>query len=131
MDDFEAICMEHWYTTLGTEKLAYPYIRGSLDSEGLRNVTLIEGEVEDKSCDFIDEIHLAWLDMDMINSMRTGFNAVADKIVKGGLLVTHDVKPQGHIKDLYELFFNELIDPKKWVEIPDEGSTFINIWQKL
>lgn len=129
--DFEATCMEHWYQTLGTDKLSYVYQMGILEELGLDNVILIEGEVDTNSCDFLDKIHLAWLDMDLLVSMENGFNAVKDNIVKGGYLITHDVEPRDHISGLYELFFDKLIDPKKWALIESKPDSFFTVWQRV
>jgi hypothetical protein len=91
-DSFPARCMDHWYNhkDYGTDELRYEYQRCVLDSLGLSNAILIKGEVNKDSCGDIEKIDLAFLDMDMVESMSTGFEAVKDKIVEGGYLFLHD-----------------------------------------
>lgn len=129
-DDFEASCMEHWYQTLGTKGLSLDWQRQQLEEMGLSNATLIKGEVDKSSCYLLKKIDLAWLDMDLLVSMENGFHAVESKIVKGGYLITHDVDPKGHIAGLHELFYDKLIDPKKWKLIEKVDVSFFTVWQK-
>lgn len=129
-EHFEATCMNYWYEHFGTDELGYVYQKGVLESLGLNNVTLIKGEVDPQSCDFIEKIDLAWLDMDLLVSMENGFKSVADKIREGGYLITHDVEPKEHIAGLYELFFDKLIDTEKWELVESVPDSFFTVWQK-
>lgn len=128
--DFEATCMEHWYRTIGTDELNLEWQRNQLKDMGLTNAHLIKGEVQPDSCEFLDKIHLAWLDMDLIESMRHGFQAVKDKIVKGGYLCLHDVVPRYHIAGLYELFYLEYFNENEWEEIERVNNSFFCVWKK-
>lgn len=107
---FEATCMDGWYRSpeYGTEKLSYEYQRHVLDKQGLDNAVLVKGEVHANSCKDIGNIALAFLDMDMEQSMRVGFEAVEKKIMSTGYLMLHDAIPKGHMKGLYEWTFDEL-----------------------
>lgn len=107
----EATCMDHWYRedVYGTDMLSYRYQRGVLDSEGLDNAVLVKGEVRKDSCKDIPHIHYAFLDMDLIESMKIGYEAVKDKIVKHGFLLMHDVTSKGNLPRLYDWFYNDVI----------------------
>jgi hypothetical protein len=86
----EAICMEPWYAKFGKQELEYDYQRKILDEEGLKNAILVKGRVNEHSFDMIDKIHFAMLDLDLINPTRTAYEAIKNKIVKGGFLFMHD-----------------------------------------
>lgn len=100
---FEATCMDYWYIhpEYGTDKLSYDYQRQILDDQKLDNVILIKGEVSEDSCKSIDKIHYALLDMDIKQSMQTGYHALRDKFVPGGLLFIHDTQNIGSVGDWY------------------------------
>lgn len=91
VQSFEATCMDHWYLYYGTDQLTYEYQRKQLDDQGLTNAILVKGEVNKDSCKDIPYLNYAFLDMDILASMQAGYAAVADKIVKGGYLLMHDV----------------------------------------
>lgn len=112
VNNFEATCMDYWYATLGTNELSESYQRIELDRQGLRNVYLIKGEVHKDSCKDIEKIHYAFLDMDIIASMRAGYSAVVDKIVPGGYLLLHDVYQ--NIQSLGDWYENELKTDPQW-----------------
>jgi len=101
---FEAICMDHWYheDRFGKDKLRIEYQREELDSQGLDNAILIKGEVHKDSCKDIDKLHYVFLDMDIPQSMRNGYLAVKDRIVKGGYLLLHDIQNIKSVRDWYE-----------------------------
>lgn len=90
-DDFQATCMDNWYYQYGMEKVSYEYQRKELDSQDLTNAILIKGEVNKDSCKDIPYLNYAFLDMDILASMVAGYEAVKDKLVKGGYLLLHDV----------------------------------------
>lgn len=128
--DFEATCMQYWYDTMGTDTLSLEYQTNQLKEMGLTNAHLIKGEVKVDSCEFLDKIHLAWLDMDLIESMRTGYQAVKDKLVKGGYLCLHDVVPRYHIAGLYELFYGEYFNDDEWEELERVNTAMFTVWRK-
>lgn len=108
---FEATCMEHWYRTIGTDALSYEYQRKVLDSLGFTNAHLIKGEVQKDSCKDIPYLNYAFLDMDIIASMQTGYEAVKDKLVEGGYLLLHDVN---NIQTLIQWYTTEVRTDPMW-----------------
>lgn len=114
-DSFEARCMDHWYkpNIFGTEHMAIEYQRGIL--RDLPNVTLVKGEVHKDSCRDIPKLHYVLMDMDILISMRNGYEAVKDKIVKGGYLALHDILPPPHLDGkLYGWWYNEVLPSGEW-----------------
>ena len=130
---YEKDCMGHWYKRkgYGTEKLAYDYQRNQLDEQGLDNAILIKGEVHKDSCKDLKKIHLAFLDMDMVESMDAGYNAVKDKIVKGGYLCLHDVIPANHIPRLYHHFQVIINDKSMWKVVDKNDDAYMVVLQKI
>lgn len=110
-EDREATCMDHWYqdNINGTEGLSKQAVRDGLDAHHIENVTLVKGEVHKDSCKILPGIHYAFLDMDLLPSMKTGYQAVKDKIVKGGYLLMHDVVAKNNLPRLHEWFFEDVI----------------------
>lgn len=110
-NSFEATCMDGWYKepAWGTKKLAYDYQRKILDKQGLDNAILTKGEVKANSCEDLPYIHLAFLDMDLIASMKTGYEAVKDKVCQTGFLFMHDAVPSAHLPKINDWVFKELI----------------------
>lgn len=130
-EDREATCMDHWYQPhiYGTGKLSYEYQSGVL--KHLR-VALVKGEVHPRSCDPIDRIHYAFLDMDILVSMKNGYEAVRDKIVSGGYLLLHDVTSPNNLPMLHEWYENEIkTDPIWKVEYEDIGTHLAVLSRKL
>jgi hypothetical protein len=93
--------MDGWYQKYGTNHLSYEYQREVLDSLGLTNVTLVKGEVNAHSCDTINELHYAFLDMDLVIPMNAGYEAVRSKLVVGAYLLLHDVTHLPHLISWY------------------------------
>lgn len=131
-NNFEATCMDGWYASpeFGTQPLAYEYQRKVLDDQGLDNAILIKGEVAADSCKKIGPIHYAFLDMDMISSMRTGFEAVSDKIISGGYVMLHDVLPKGHLDYLYNWCWDEVMKDKRFVLDYAKRTAFSVVFKK-
>ena len=115
-DSFEAVCMDGWYKEYGTKELAYDYQRKCLDEQGLENAILVKGEVNKMSCANFPYINLAFLDMDLIVSMKNGWEAVKDKICQTGYVFFHDAIPDSHLPDINHWVFDELIPQNrdKW-----------------
>lgn len=128
-NDFEATCMDHWYEegVYGKEKLSYEYQREELDKQGLDNVILRKGLVNEDSCDDIEYINYAFLDMDIYESMKEGYKAVRDKVLPGFCLFLHDVVPATHIPRLYHLLFDEILeeDGDMWTVIGSWDNSFL------
>lgn len=113
---FDAYCMDSWYADYGTDMLSVDYQREELEKLGFDHVTLVKGEVNKDSCRFLDRIHYAFLDMDIPASMKAGYEAVEDKLVKGAYLAIHDAVPPQHIPGVHDWFYNEVLakDRKRW-----------------
>lgn len=128
---FEQKCMDSWYTNdlFGTDKLDVEYQRKVLDSHGLDNAYLVKGEVNDQSCDFLDKIHYAFLDMDIPKSMEMGYQAVKDKIVPGGYLLLHDVIDESHIPDLH-IWYRDKIKPDPMWEHIEDGRRYLVVLKR-
>lgn len=89
--NLEATCMRYIEKQHGKAGMNIDVIRGELEAQGLDNVRLVQGLVHPQSCADLEKIHYAMLDMDMLESMGAGYEAVKDKIVPGGYLLLHDV----------------------------------------
>ena len=115
-EGFAVDCMDLWYEKLGTERLAYDFQRKILDEEGLDNAILVKGEVHKDSCKDIPYINLAFLDMDFIVSMKTGYEAVVDKIVEDGYLFIHDAFPYKgcSLPKIHNWVFQDLLRTDVW-----------------
>lgn len=105
-DAHEATCMDYWYETMPLDELTYEYQRGELDRQGLDNVILVKGLINKNSCKDIPYLNYVLLDLDMIKSMKIGYSAVKDKIVKGGCLFLHDVVGHNRLPELHEWYLN-------------------------
>lgn len=123
----EATCMDYWYELFGREKLDYDYQRKILDEEGLKNAVLVKGRINEHSFDDIKEIHFAMLDLDLIRPTKIAYEAIKDKIVKGGYLFIHDVL--SNLPLLYEFYQKEIIPSPLW-EIREEPQAMLVILKK-
>lgn len=130
--DFEAVCMNAWYTSkeYGTDKLHLDYIQNQLDVQGLNNVHLIKGLVNPDSCKDMN-IHYCLLDMDILASMQTGFEAVKNQIVKGGYLLIHDVLPPQHLPKLHKFFYEGILPGGMWEVVEERKESYLSVWRKL
>lgn len=139
-NSFEARCMDRWYDNryagneripfLTKEMLTYEYQRSVLDSEGLSNVILHKGLINKDSLNEINYLNYALLDMDLLVSMKTGYEIVKDKIVKGGFLCLHDCNPKNHIEGLWE-FYEEILNSGNWKEIMHCDSSYLIVLEKV
>jgi len=129
---FEANCMDNWYTNplFGKDRLTYEFQRRILDNAGLDNAILVKELVTEETAKDLKEIHLAFLDMDMDKSMRDGFNAVKDKIVKGGYLLLHDAMPEWHLPKVHKLYL-EIAQMEDWELISNDEGTYIVVFEKI
>lgn len=113
VSSFAATCMDGWYSNsdYGTERLAYDYQRKKLDEQGLTNVTLVKGIINEKTdVSFIPKLHYCFIDLDFPLSIWQAYNLVKYKIVKGGYLCLHDVIPEHHIHGCYYRYKQILAD---------------------
>lgn len=132
---FEATCMDYWYgdKVFGTKNLAFAYIRGELDKQGLDNVILRKGLINDKSLEDVPSLNYVLLDMDLYESTKTGYELVRNKIVKGGYLLLHDVIPEHHLPLLNSYYLNTILNDNdvKWEIAFEKRSGFIVALRKL
>lgn len=131
-DSFEADCMDGWYKNplFGKKRYTYKFQRDMLDKAGCTNAILVKGLVNDRSCDQIPKIHLAFLDMDMESSMRSGYGAVKDKVVKGGYLLLHDAVPDFHLPKV-NAFYKEIAQDTRWKVISEDEGTYIVVLERI
>lgn len=111
-EDFEATCMNYWYKedVCGTANLSLEYQQGVMAKLGIDNAHFVKGLINKDSCRDLPRIHVAFLDLDLVNSMRPAFEAVADKIVLGGYLLMHDVVNQGSsLQELEDWYKNVIL----------------------
>lgn len=136
-DSNEARCMDAWYVhpdedKYGREKLALEYQQQALNDIGLDNAHLVKGEVHKDSCKDIPELHYALLDMDMIVSMKNGYDAVKDKFVKGGYLAIHDIVPDGHLEGfIYRWWYDEIMPKKQWKKVMEVEASHLGVYKRL
>lgn len=128
-ESFEASCMDFWYKpeVFGTEKLSLEYQRGVLDELGLTNAHLVKGLVNKNSCDALDHINFAFLDMDLYVSMEQGYQAVKDKIVPGGYLLMHDVIGQDDLPDLRNWYQWKVLRDEQYQLMSDNEGHYIAV----
>ncbi len=119
---FQARCMDHWYdkAVFGTATLSYDFQRKQLDAEQLSNVILVKGEVTKDSCKDLPYINYALLDMDIVASMKVGWEAIKDKLVPGAFVCLHDVVPSDHIPALYKWWYEEVMPNESTLKIVRE-----------
>lgn len=125
----ETTCMDYWYNTMPVNELSYEYQREELDKQGLSNVILVKGLINKDSCKNIPYINYALLDLDMIKSMRTGYAAVKDKIVKGGYLFLHDVSGHEFLPELHDWYINEVLKDE-WEIVGEYHSSYLACLRK-
>ena len=127
----EAICMDPQYAKYGVEKLEYEYQRNELDRQGLHNVILRKGLINDDSMKDagITEIHYALLDLDMITPMVLAWKLVRPLMVPGSYLCLHDVTPREHIAGLWGLY-QEILASGEYNLILDEPKSYIVVLQR-
>lgn len=102
INSFEATCMDYWYKQYGMDKVKIEYQRKELDRMGLTNAYLVKGLITKDSCNDLDHINYAFIDLDILASMEAGYAAVKDKIVPGGYLILHDINNIETLKPWYE-----------------------------
>lgn len=129
-NSYEARCMDEVYQKWGRDEISFDWQLGELSRLGLKNAHLVKGLVTPDSCKELDHINLAWLDMDLNASMKSGYLATFGKIVPGGFLTAHDVLPPGHIPGNYEMFYEDFFDPKQWEEVCHEPKSYFMAWRK-
>jgi hypothetical protein len=102
----ESYCMDPQYQTYGMEGLSYEYQRKELDRQGLSNVILVKGRINQNSFsdNGIMQLHYCLLDLDMINPMAMGLTLALPVMASGGYLCLHGAVPRGHIFGLWGLY---------------------------
>lgn len=127
----EAICMDPQYQKYGLDALSYEYQRAELDRQGLSNVILRKGLINDDSMNDagITEIHYALLDLDMITPMVLAWRLVRPLMQPGGFLCLHDVVPREHIAGLWGLY-QEILASGEYEQIQVEPKSYIVVLQR-
>ena len=115
-ESFAATCMDYWYglEEYGRDKMKLEYQQGLLDGMKMDNVKLIKGLVDKDSCKDIKNIHYAFLDMDMVESMSIGFEAVKDNMAIGGYLFLHDTQ---NIPEVGKWYREVVLKDKRYKQI--------------
>lgn len=129
----EATCMDPWYheSMLGREGLSYEYQRTVLDQEGLVNAILVKGRINEHSFDDIKKAHFAILDLDLIKPTKIAYEAVKDRIVRGGYLFFHDAIPFNHLPLIHQFVYGEVIPDGRWeLVIEDENGLLTGLKRK-
>lgn len=111
--------MNPWYDKLGTEALDIEYQRKALYEDGLHNVVLHEGLIDENSLAGVPLLDYCLLDLDLNTSMRIAYDLVRPRMARGGYLCLHDVIPHGHVPGLYELYQEILSDFTLVAEYPE------------
>ncbi len=136
---FEAECMNSRYKEdtripgfdfhYTPEKITYEYQRSQLDQQGLSNVILIKGEInQDTNLDYIPYLDYAFLDLDILKCMLDAYNLVKNLIVPGGYLCLHDVLPRKHMRGLYDLY--QTILQEGFTLVSEHPKSYLAILQK-
>lgn len=127
---FPATCMDHWYglPEYGVEKMKHSYQEQVLKDLKLDNAILIKGEVHKDSCKDIPYLNYVFMDMDMRKSMESGYEAVTDKIVKGGYLLLHDTQ---NISELTIWRDDVVLKDKRFKEIARHDSNLILVLKRV
>jgi Macrocin-O-methyltransferase (TylF) len=128
----EAYCMQPQYDMYGTEELDYDYQRKELDRQGLDNVRLVKGLINDDSFRDIgvNHLHFAFLDLDFLNAMALGLTLVQPLLVKGGYLAMHDVVPRTHIFGLWGLY-QEIMASGQYRVVDEVITSYLVVLEKL
>ena len=134
-DSSEAHAMDQWYarTDYTPEMLTYEYQRKVLDEEGLSNAILVKGRLNEHSFDDIKKAHLVMLDLDLIKPTILAYDALKDKIVKGGYLMTHDSFPADHLPLIYDFVHNVIAKDGRWMIVGeyDRFDGFMTVLQRI
>jgi len=132
-DDPEALCMDLWYKEPhhGLHRLSYDYQRVILDEQGLDNVTLVKGRINKHSFDDIKKAHFVLLDLDLVKSTKIAYNALKDKIVKGGYLFIHDALPYDNLYNLSKYVYDNIVPDKRWVLFGEFANDFVLVLQRV
>lgn len=120
----EAICMDYWYQddVIGKYGLSYEYQTKALARLELPNTKLVKGRINEHSFDDIKKIHFAMIDLDLIKPTEVAYNAIKDKVVKGGYLFFHDSTSPTHLPAIYDFVTNRVIPEGIWgVELVEDG----------
>ena len=130
LDSFAATCMDNWYEAWGYEQLTLKYIQSELNKQGLNNVKLVKGLIDENSnIDYIPYLNYVLLDLDIPICMKNAYKLVRDKIVKGGYLCLHDVVPVGHINGLNE-WYQEILKTDEYEIIMEVPESYLTVLRK-
>lgn len=130
-NSFEATCMDYWYNQFGTYFLSAESIQAQLDHEGFKNVILIKGLINKDSAKDIEKFHYVFIDLDIAISMAFAFDAVKDKIVKGGYILLHDVVPEGHIPNTHRWYREIALKDERFKLIEENPKAYTAVLQRI
>jgi hypothetical protein len=122
-------CMQNWYDIYGIEKVNIEYIQSELDKQGLSNVNLVKGLIDEKTVLKFKKLHYCLIDLDFPLSMWNGYNLVKDLIIKDGYLCLHDVVPKGHIHGNWE-YYQNILKEGKFRLISEHPESYLAILKK-
>lgn len=130
-DAFAATCMDEWYTMFDNNELTLEYQQNELDKQGLDNVKLVKGLIDEKTnLDYIPYLNYVLLDLDFSLAMQNAYKIIESKLVEKSFLCLHDVLPKGHIIGLNEWYQN-LIKLGKYKVVGEYPVSYLSILQKL
>jgi hypothetical protein len=109
----EATCMDDHYNKYGRDGLDIDYQKKHLAMQGIDNVILVKGLVNSDSCWRLPKIHYCLLDMDILVSMKEGYEAVRHRIVNEGVLCLHDVCWPNQLPEL-RAWYEEIKKEPQW-----------------
>jgi hypothetical protein len=118
-DSYEATCLDSFYEKYGRDQLSADFINNDLVSKGILNVDLVKGIIDDNSCWNLPKIHYAFLDLDILSSMKDGYESVRHRMVDGGFLCLHDVVGHKQLPELHN-WYCEIKQHPQW-EVIFEG----------
>jgi hypothetical protein len=126
----EAICLDTYYEKHGLDKLSYEYQRAELNQQGLDNVVLVKGIIDQDSCWRIPRIHYCLLDLDLLISMQSGYEAVRYRITDGGFLCLHDVVGHDKLPELHAWYENIKKDPM-WEVVYEDRCSYLAVLRRV
>lgn len=125
----EAICMDCWYKTYGVDGITYDFQRRVLDDEGLTNVILRPGLIDEHSMDDVPYLHYALLDLDIVSAMNLAWRLVRTRMLPGGYLCLHDVLPAGHIAGL-EILHQAIKDTGEYETVLESDKNMLAVLRR-
>jgi len=125
-----AKCMDQWYKKFGMQLLSIEYQQSELNRQGLDNVKLVKGLIDENTkLDYIPYLNYVLLDFDFPLAMENAYNIVEPKLVKNAYLCLHDVIAPNAIPGLDE-WYKTILQTGKYKLIAEYPST-LAVLQKI